>query len=100
MNKNNRSYLIPIIIALLLIWSAINVSAAFNDNEWYLLHQENFDTDFVGVDGQTFGQDDWLIFQLRNDGAIVSANGYAQLNAPDFWNAALIRSTQILPPEY
>ena len=73
---------------------------AFDDAGWTPVYQENFDTDFEGVDGQTFGEDDWLIFQLLNDGAITIAGGYAQLNAPDFWNAALIRSTHVLPPEY
>jgi len=37
---------------------------------------------------------------LINGGAITVANGYAQLNAPDFWMASLIRSTDILPAEY
>jgi hypothetical protein len=74
--------------------------AAFNDSGWIVQHQENFDATFEAVHGQTFSDNDWLIFQLFNDGAISVANGYAQLNAPDFWNAALIRSTHILPEEY
>lgn len=74
--------------------------ALFNDSGWTLLYQENFDSAFIAVDGQTFGDDDWLIFQLINGGSITVADGYAWLNAPDFWNAALIRSTDILPEEY
>jgi hypothetical protein len=74
--------------------------AAFNDSGWVITYQENFDTDFVGTHGQTFGTDGRLIFQLINEGSITVANGYAQLDAPDFWNAALIRSTHILPDEY
>ncbi|MBD3258672.1 hypothetical protein GF377_09590 [candidate division GN15 bacterium] len=74
--------------------------AAFNDSGWTLVYQENFDTPFEAQDGQTFGGDDWLIFQLINGGRITVANGYARLDTPDFWNAALIRSTNILPPEY
>ena len=76
------------------------IVAAFNDSGWLVQYQENFDTTFEAVHGQTFSDNDWLIFQLINDGAITVANGYAQLNAPDFWNAALIRSTHILPEEY
>ncbi|MBD3257803.1 hypothetical protein GF377_05165 [candidate division GN15 bacterium] len=73
---------------------------AFDDSEWELMYQENFDSSFAGQHGQTFGQDGWLKFQLINGGAITIENGYAQLNAPEFWHAALIRSTDILPSEY
>jgi hypothetical protein len=75
-------------------------AASFNDSGWTTQYQENFDTNFTATDGQTFGADNWLIFQLLNGGAIAIANGYAQLNALDFQNAALIRSTNILPDEY
>lgn len=75
-------------------------SAQFDDEGWKIQYQENFDSPFEAADGQTFGTDDWLIFQLINGGTITVANGYAQLNAPDFWNAALIRSTAVLPDEY
>jgi len=78
----------------------IGAGEASTDIGWEIVYQENFDSAFAAVDGQTFGEDDWLIFQLLNGGAITVANGYAQLNAPDFWNAALIRSTHILPAEY
>jgi len=84
-------------------WVAISAqasAASFNDSGWVIQHQENFDTDFEAIHGQKFGTDDWLIFQLINGGAITVANGYAWLNAPDFWNAALIRSTGVLPNEY
>jgi hypothetical protein len=74
--------------------------AEFDDSGWTILYQENFDTDYEAVNGQTFGSDSWLTYQLINDGVITVANGYAQLNAPDFWNTALIRSTDILPPEF
>lgn len=96
------SKLAPVILTFILsILGAISVSAQeFDDTGWQLLYQENFDSPFEGTDGETFGDNNWLILQLRNDGVITVENGYAQLNAPDFWNAALIRSTRILPPEY
>jgi hypothetical protein len=75
-------------------------STPFNDSGWNLVYQENFDSAFEASDGQSFGTDNWLVFQLLNGGAISVANGYAQLSAPDFWNAALIRSTSILPAQY
>ena len=74
--------------------------AQFDDANWNIVYQETFDSDFVAVDQQTFGTDDWLMFQLINGGAITVANGYAQLTAEDFWNAALIRSVHSLPAEY
>lgn len=74
--------------------------AGFDDTGWTIKYEENFDSAFVGVHGQTFGGDDWLIFQLINGGAITIANGYAWLEAQDFQNAALIRSTSVLPDEY
>jgi hypothetical protein len=80
---------------------AVSVNpSSFNDSGWTIKYQENFDTDFVATNGQQFGTDNWLIFQLVNGGAMTIANGYAQLNAPDFWNASLIRSSSILPSEY
>ncbi len=107
-------YLITIVITLLafqaIIFEKIDAASSveiivpritsFNDSGWTILYEENFDSDYVAVDGQTFGTDDWLVYQLLNDGAITVANGYAQLNAPDFWNAALIRSVDIMPEEY
>ena len=79
---------------------AAEAAAAFDDSGWTVLHQEKFDIDFEAADGQTFGVDDWLIFQLINGGTITVADGYAHLKTPDFWNAALIRSTAFLPGEY
>ena len=75
-------------------------SFCFDDTGWHLVYQETFDSSYSAVDGQMFGADNWLIYQLLNGGAITVANGYAQLSAPDFWNAGLIRSTQSLPSEY
>jgi hypothetical protein len=72
----------------------------FDDNNWQILYQENFDSAFEAVDEQSFSKDNWLTFQLINNGNITVENGYAQVNAPEFWQAALIRSTRILPPEY
>jgi len=94
---NDRLILLISIFTLLLWPTAIY---SFDDTGWTLQYQENFDSPFTGVDAQTFGEDDWLIFQLLHGGAITVADGYAQLSAPDFWNAALIRSTHILPSEY
>ncbi len=74
--------------------------ASFDDTGWTLVYQENFDTPFEASDGQTFGTDNWLTFQLLNGGTMTIAGGYAQLNAPDFWNAGLIHSTDVLPSEY
>jgi len=74
--------------------------ASFNDSGWTMLYQENFDDSYEASDGMTFGTDNWLVYQLLNGGAITVAGGYAQLNAPDFWNAALIRSASVLPDEY
>ena len=91
-------YIIPVLF--LLTAFSYSAEAAFNDSGWTVLYQENFDSDFEAVDGRTFGTDDWLVFQLLNGGAITAANGYAWLNAPDFWNAALIRSVTLLPDEY
>lgn len=88
------------VVLLSAVVPASGEAAEFDDTGWSLLYQENFGTDFTGVDGQTFGTNDWLIFQLLNGGEINIANGYAQLSAPDFWNAALIRSTSTLPGEY
>lgn len=87
-----------IIVALLLALSG--TVASFDDTGWKVTYQENFDGSYSAVDDQLFGTDDWLIYELRNGGAITVANGYAQINAPDFWNAALIRSTLSLPSEY
>lgn len=67
---------------------------------WEIVYQENFDSNYTAVDGQTFGQDNWLKYELHNGAEVTVANGYAQVNAPDFWNAAMIRSTHILPSEY
>ncbi len=107
LNKNYITIVVLFIISFVLFPVAVSASEIvtgppklFNDSGWTMVYQENLDTDFVASDGQTFGTDDWLIFQLLNDGAITVANGYAQLNAPDFWNAALIRSTNTLPDEY
>jgi|GEM_PF-1472206 len=80
---------------------AVTTAAAdFDDTGWQIVYREDFDTPMSGSDGQTFGAEDWLVFQLIDGGAITAVNGYAQLNAPDFWNAALIRSTESLPSEY
>ncbi len=90
-----------IVIATVLVILAGPVSGrAFDDAEWYLVYQENFDYEYEASDGATFGQDGWLTYRLMNGGTITSVNGYAQLDAPDFWNAALIRSTAVLPEEY
>ena len=90
--------LLGVLIGLCL--SSTSVHAQFNDAGWSIVYQENFDSAFIAVHGQTFGTDGWLMFQLLNGGAITVANGYAQLTAEDFWNAALIRSADILPSEY
>ena len=89
-------------LLLIIILSAVSISAMaqFDDSGWQTLYQENFDSSFTAVDGQQFSQNNWLLFQLLNGGEISIENGYAQLNCPDFWQAALIRSTQILPEEY
>ncbi len=93
--------IITIFFFVYLILTAPNANAgSFDDSGWVVQYRENFNDTYVAADGQTFGQDSWLIYQLINDGEIVVADGYAQLNAPDFWNAALIRSTEILPEEY
>lgn len=97
----SRQHAFTFIFALLLL-GMVSASHAgdFDDTGWTLLYQENFDTPFTGVDQQTFGANGWLKWELRNGGAIVSENGYAQLNAPEYWHAALIRSTDVLPEEY
>lgn len=87
--------------AVSMLTMALPVAAGeFDDSGWRVYHQENFDTPFEASDGQTFGSGNWLVFQLIDGGAITVASGYARLNAPDFWNAALIRSTHSLPSEY
>ena len=85
---------------LLLVFCYASASAQFDDTNWQVVYQENFDSSFNAVDGQTFGEDDWLMFQLINGGAITIANGYAQLNANEFQMAGLIRSTNWLPSDY
>jgi hypothetical protein len=87
------------VLALTMLFPQMS-SAQFNDTGWTIKYQENFDSAFEGTHGQTFGGDDWLIFQLLNGGRIIIANGYAWLEAQDFQNAALIRSTEVLPDEY
>ncbi len=89
-----------LIIITLLVLAYSNSSAQFDDALWDTVYHESFDSNFIAVDGQNFGTDDWLIFQLINGGAITIENGYAQLNANDFQMAALIRSANILPAEY
>jgi len=84
---------------ILLLWLACGIALA-EQLAWKLIYQENFDTPYEAYNGQTFGTDGWLTYQLINGGAITVADGYAQLNAPDFWNAALIHSTNSLPSEY
>ncbi len=86
--------------AVAILKDASMTVALFDDTGWNPVYEENFDTDYEATDAQTFGTDNWLIFQLINGGAITVASGYAQLNAPDFRNAALIRSTGNLPDEY
>ncbi len=74
--------------------------SAFDDTGWTILYQENFNSTYEAADGQTFGNNNWLVYQLIDGGAMTVANGYVQLNAPDFWNAALIRSVDTLPDHY
>jgi hypothetical protein len=92
----------PIRLVLLVSLLLIAGSALpFDDTGWKVTYQENFDGgNYVASDDQLFGTDDWLIYDLHNGGEIVVANGYAQLNAADFWMAGLIRSTHSLPDEY
>ncbi len=85
---------------IIIMLSCGNLSAQFNDSSWNIVYQENFDSNFVAVDGQKFGTDNWLTFQLLNGGSITVANGYAQLNTDDFQMAGLIRSVNSLPSEY
>jgi hypothetical protein len=85
---------------VLTVFFSSESSAEFDDTGWIIKYQENFDTAFEATDGEKFGSDDWLVFQLINGGAITVADGYAWLNAHDFWNAALIRSADVLPNEY
>jgi len=73
---------------------------SIDDSTWFVLYHESFDSAFDASHGQTFGEDDWLMFQLMNGGTITVDSGYAQINTPDFWNAALIRSAEVLPSEY
>ena len=100
--KKNEGVTMKIVLCsiFLLVFFNSNASAQFDDTNWQVEYQENFDSNFTAVDGQTFGQDNWLIFQLINGGAITIANGYAQLNANEFQMAALIRSAGWLPSEY
>ena len=86
-------------VALTMLFPQVSF-AEFDDTGWTVKYQENFDSAFGATHGQKFGTDDWLIFQLINGGAITIADGYGWLKAPDFWNAALIRSTEVLPDEY
>ena len=90
------------VVAVIVFVAATGAMAQgdFDDSDWALRYQENFDSAFTGTHDQQFGQDDWLVFQLIGGGAITVADGYAWLNAPEFWHAALIRSTHILPAEY
>lgn len=89
------------ILCLSLLFAALSVAASdFDDTNWEVAYEENFDTPLTGVDQQTFGTDGWLKWELRNGGSIVLENGYAQLSAMEFWHAALIRSTNVLPDEY
>jgi len=72
----------------------------FDDTGWEVLYQETFDGIHTAVDGETYGTNDWLTFQVINGGEISIDNGYALVNTPDWWNAALIHSTNTLPDEY
>ncbi len=85
---------------VLQLFIVLNVMAQFDDASWNVVYQENFDSNFVAVDGQKFSTDNWLMIQLHNGGTINITNGYAQLNADDFQMAGLIRSTNSLPSEY
>jgi len=91
---------LPLLLITIILFGSIIRAGEFDDTGWDTLYLEQFNTPFEAADGQTFGTDNWLIFQLMNGGAITVANGYAQLNAPDFYNAGLIRSTHTLPDEY
>ena len=95
-----RHFRLTIMIAALVVLTVVPVQAQFDDSGWSERYHETFDSPFVGMNGQNFGQDGWLTLRLINGGAITVANGYAWLNAPEFWHAALIRSTNILPSEY
>ena len=100
MNKIKICYTLTLIIALTTLCIHSVSEAAFDDDGWDLEYQENFDTDYEASHAQTFGIDNWLIYQLIGGGTVTVAGGYAHLNTPDFFNAALIRSTAILPEEY
>ena len=75
-------------------------ATAFDDSGWTLRYQESFDTPYEATDGQVFGEDGWLVYQLINGGTITVNNGVAHLQTPDFFMAGLIHSTANLPAEY
>ncbi len=92
-----RGFLAPTLAGLVV---ASSTFAAFDDSGWTIKYQENFDSPYTAMNNQTFGTNGWLTYRLINGGAMTVANGYVHLNAPDYWNAGLIRSTESLPAEY
>lgn len=95
--------LLPLLLAPALLFASPHAEAAsqvFDDSGWTVLYHEGFDSTFEAQNGQTYGQARWLRFDIHNGAGITIADGYAQIEAEDFWHAALIRSTHVLPEEY
>ncbi|MDF1544177.1 MAG: hypothetical protein P1R58_03635 [bacterium] len=73
---------------------------AFDDSGWTEVYREDFNSVYEASDGQVFGTEGWLVYQILNGATITVDSGFAHIKTPDFWNAALIHSTEILPQEY
>ncbi len=77
-----------------------------NDNcpgdavNWVLRYQENFDSVSSLTNNTAFGTDSWLTPHLVNNGSISINNQEAVFSTPNFNDAALIRTTNILPSQY
>lgn len=95
-------FLLPALLSVFL-WPIPNATEQpflFSDSGWSVLYHERFDATYQAQDGQVFGEDGWLLYDIHNGASITSANGYALIQAEDFRQAALIRSTHVLPQEY
>ncbi len=89
-------YAITIVSAILLFVAA----APAGGGEWVVSKHETFDDPAILNNLQTFGDDNWLTAEIRNDAIITVSNGMAHFLTVDFPGQALIRITDSLPDEY
>ena len=89
-------YAIYMTSAFLLFVAAVPAGA----DDWVVYKHETFDSPAIFSNLDTFGDDNWLTAEIRNDAIITVSNGMAHFLTVDFPGQALIRITDTLPDEY